>query len=59
MSMHDIFEFQKTGLDDDRKMQGFFCSTGLRPNLLPRLATSGVGMSPELFERRVLKNEQS
>ena len=54
LSMHDIFEFQTSGINSDGVAEGFFASTGLRPNLLPRLASAGVALSPSLFERRVL-----
>ena len=34
ISMHDLFEFQTTGINQDGDTEGFFCATGLRPNLL-------------------------
>ncbi len=54
LSMHDIFEFQTTGVNGDGEAEGYFCATGLRPNLLPQLATAGAAVPTELFERRVL-----
>jgi len=54
LSMHDIFEFQSTGIDSDGMVEGYFCSTGLRPNLLPQLAAAGNALPTELFERRML-----
>ncbi len=57
LSMHDIFEFQTTGVNSDGTAEGFFCATGLRPNLLPQLAAAGIRVPVELFERRVLKPE--
>lgn len=54
LSMHDIFEFQTAGINSDGMAEGFFWSTGLRPNLLSQLAASGESLSPSLFERRVL-----
>ena len=57
LSMHDIFEFQTTGVNADGNAEGFFCATGLRPNLLPQLAAAGVEVPVELFERRALKTE--
>lgn len=54
LSMQDIFEFQQTGLDEDRMAQGFFCSTGIRPTLLARLEACGCGLPVQLFERRNL-----
>jgi pilus assembly protein CpaF len=52
--MHDVFVFKQTGVDDQRRAQGYFQSTGIRPNCLARLAALGTPLSPELFERRIL-----
>lgn len=54
LSMHDIFEFQTTGINSEGRAEGFFCSTGLRPNLLPQLVAAGIPLPTELFERRCL-----
>lgn len=54
MSMHDLFEFKQTGLDENRVAKGMFMATGLRPNLLERLEANGVPCPVELFEKRVL-----
>jgi pilus assembly protein CpaF len=53
-SMHDIFTFKQTGVDDHRVAQGYFCSTGIRPRCLERLEISGCRLPVEMFERRVL-----
>ncbi len=52
--MHDVFGFKQTGVDDKRKAQGYFHTTGIRPNCLERLAALGVGLPAEMFERRML-----
>ena len=39
ISMHDIFEFRQTGLDENRVAEGNFHATGIRPELLHRLET--------------------
>ena len=54
LSMHDVFEFQTTGIDSQGQAEGYFCATGLRPNLLPQLAAAGIPLPTELFERRCL-----
>ena len=51
LSMHDIFEFQQTGVDAQRRAQGRFVATGLRPQCLSRLEACGVSVPPEVFER--------
>jgi pilus assembly protein CpaF len=52
--MHDLFCFKQTGVDENRKAQGFFHTTGIRPNCLERLSALGVGLPFDLFERRML-----
>src|SRR4051812_27428512 len=54
MSMHDIFGYKQTGIDEERRAQGYFFSSGLRPQCLERLETSGAVLSPKMFERRML-----
>ena len=54
MSMHDIFGYKQTGVDEERKAQGYFFSSGLRPQCLERLEISGTVLSPKMFERRML-----
>jgi pilus assembly protein CpaF len=56
MSMHDIFGFKQTGVDENRVAQGYFFSTGIRPQSLERLEVSGAALPVELFERRVLNS---
>jgi pilus assembly protein CpaF len=52
--MHDLFAFKQTGVDDQRRAQGYFHTTGLRPNCLERLAALGAGLPTDMFERRIL-----
>ncbi|MCE9546738.1 MAG: CpaF family protein [Planctomycetia bacterium] len=54
LSMHDIFEFQQTGLDANKRAKGEFWATGIRPHCLRRLEESGVSVPLEMFEARVL-----
>jgi pilus assembly protein CpaF len=54
MSMQDIFGFKQTGVDGDRRAQGYFFSSGIRPQCLERLEVSGASLSPKMFERRML-----
>ncbi|MBI3466970.1 MAG: CpaF family protein [Planctomycetes bacterium] len=54
LSMHDLFLFKQTGLDQQRRAQGYFCTTGIRPQALERLESSGVSLPVELFERRMI-----
>jgi pilus assembly protein CpaF len=54
MSMHDIFGFKQTGVDEARMAQGYFFASGLRPHCLERLTISGTHLPPQMFERRML-----
>jgi pilus assembly protein CpaF len=54
ITMHDLFEFNQTGLTEDRVTTGYFSATGIRPQLLSRLEASGVPLPVQMFERRVL-----
>jgi pilus assembly protein CpaF len=54
IAMHDIFAFKQTGVDPDRRAQGYFFASGIRPHCLDRLQSAGAGLPVELFERRML-----
>jgi pilus assembly protein CpaF len=54
ISMHDIFAFRQTGVDETRTAKGHFFATGIRPHCFDRLETTGAGLPMSLFERRVL-----
>jgi pilus assembly protein CpaF len=54
ISMHDIFEFKQTGLDENRVAQGYFAATGIRPHCLEKLDSCGCTVPVEMFERRIL-----
>jgi pilus assembly protein CpaF len=55
VSMHDLFVFKQTGVDNDRVAQGYFQATGIRPQCLERLEVAGARVPVEMFERRILK----
>jgi pilus assembly protein CpaF len=54
IAMHDIFGFKQTGLDANRNAEGFFYASGIRPHLLDRLQSCGVGLPVEMFERKMI-----
>jgi pilus assembly protein CpaF len=54
ISMHDIFAFRQTGVDENRTAKGHFFASGIRPHCFDRLEISGAGLPMSLFERRVL-----
>ena len=52
--LHDIFQFNQTGVDDEGHARGQFEACGVRPLLLNRLQAKGVEVPLDLFKRRVL-----
>jgi pilus assembly protein CpaF len=57
ISMQDIFVFRPEGMDEAGRAKGQFLSTGIRPNLLDKLAGAGIRLPSSLFESRVLGPE--
>ncbi len=58
VSMHDLFGYKQTGVDDGRNAQGYFYASGLRPHCLERLEIAGARLPIELFERRILDEKK-
>jgi pilus assembly protein CpaF len=54
IAMHDLFVFKQTGVDEQRRAQGYFHATGLRPFHMERLSAAGLSLPLEMFERRIL-----
>jgi pilus assembly protein CpaF len=55
ISMHDIFLFNQTGVDQHGDAEGYYMSTGMRPLCTERLEASSIHLPTEMFERHVLK----
>jgi pilus assembly protein CpaF len=49
ISMHDLFEYVQTGVDERFGSEGRFRPTGIRPQCLARLAARGVSLPSEMF----------
>jgi pilus assembly protein CpaF len=52
IAMHDIFSFDRSGIDESGKVRGAFRATGIRPKFAERLATAGARLRPALFESK-------
>ncbi|HCO96315.1 MAG TPA: pilus assembly protein CpaF [Phycisphaerales bacterium] len=52
--LHDIFRFNKTGVDESGNAKGNFEVCGVRPLLINRLLERGVELAHDMFQRRVL-----
>ncbi|MEX0702375.1 MAG: CpaF family protein [Planctomycetales bacterium] len=58
ITMHDLFVFEQTGLDEDRRARGRFRATGIRPRCLERFREMGIELPFEMFESRVLTRDR-
>ncbi len=50
ITLQELFTFQQTGLDENRRVKGRFRATGVRPKFAERLAAKGVSLPAELFD---------
>jgi len=50
ITLQDIFLFEKTGLSETGRVRGRFRATGIRPKFSERLKSSGIPLSPQLFQ---------
>jgi pilus assembly protein CpaF len=51
ISMHDLFTFEQTGVNERQEAEGYFQATGLRPQCLARLEKAGIILPQGIFER--------
>ncbi len=58
ITMHDLFVFEQTGVDENKAAQGNFVATGIRPTCIDRLAAQGINVNLSLFERRNLETSR-
>jgi pilus assembly protein CpaF len=50
ITLQELFTFNQTGLDEQRKVKGRFKATGVRPKFSERLAAKGVTLPPHVFD---------
>jgi pilus assembly protein CpaF len=50
ITLQELFVFQQTGLDENRKVKGRFKATGVRPKFAERLFARGVALPIDLFD---------
>ena len=51
ISMHDLFTYEQTGVNERQEAEGYFQATGIRPQCLKRLEKAGLMMPLGMFER--------
>jgi len=54
ITIQEIFRFRQLGIDPTGIAFGQFEATGIRPQVMPRLETSGIQLPPDLFQEREL-----
>ncbi len=50
ITLQEIFQFQQTGLDEERKVHGIFRATGVRPKFVERFKALGIKCDPNIFD---------
>jgi pilus assembly protein CpaF len=50
ITIQEIFLFQQTGLDGERKVHGQFKATGVRPKFVERFKALGISCDPTIFD---------
>jgi pilus assembly protein CpaF len=59
VSMHDLFEYVQTGVDESHVVEGYFRATGIRPQCLHKLMVRGTKLPVELFADRRLQTKRT
>src|SRR5438270_2520743 len=50
ITMQDIFLFEKTGVNENKRVTGRFRATGIRPKFYERLKQSGITLPTQMFQ---------
>jgi pilus assembly protein CpaF len=50
ITLQEIFLFQQTGLDEQRKVHGTFKATGVRPKFVERFKALGIACDADIFD---------
>ena len=54
----DIFRFERTGVNEAGKVEGYFHCVDKAPKILERLRIAGIPLDPSVFEERMDVNPQ-
>jgi pilus assembly protein CpaF len=53
ITLQDLFVFERTGISHDKRVQGRFRATGIRPKCSEKLASAGFQLPMDMFEQVV------
>jgi pilus assembly protein CpaF len=56
VELQEIFIFDRTGVDDQGRVQGKFRATGIRPRIMERFAVSGIRVPESIFAESLAVN---
>ena len=56
ITMHELFTYEQSGVDENGHAIGRFVATGLRPHCASRIEHRGISLPKDLFNRRVIEN---
>ena len=57
ITMHDLFTFEQTGVDEGGHAAGHFVCTGIRPKCNDRIEARGMRLPGDLFMRRIIQTK--
>ena len=50
LTLQELFTFEQTGIDENRKVHGIFKATGIRPKFIEKFMALGIELPSELFD---------
>ena len=56
VELQEIFIFDRTGVDDQGRVQGRFRATGVKPRILERFRVSGINLPESVFSESLAVN---
>jgi len=55
ITTQDLFAFERSGYDENKRVRGTFRPTGIRPKFIERLESFGIRLDPDTFAEQPLK----
>jgi pilus assembly protein CpaF len=54
ITMHDLFAYEQSGVDENGHANGQFVCCGIRPKVAQRIESRGLKLPAEMFVRKAL-----
>ena len=55
ITTQDLFAFERSGYDENKRVRGTFRPAGIRPKFIERLESFGIRLDPDTFAEQPLK----